>query len=685
MRRYVWKLSALFGASALRRAASRHGRRLLPEIASLEQLESRSLPTAGNASALLNGTAFIDANGDGEQASPELLAPGVVVHLEGTTNQGIAVHTHVTTDSEGAYNFENILPGTYELSAGGSPRFVGSPRVISGIIVDENDHNSLDQTFDVALTSISPRFLSLRNYVTTPLATGVPPFANAFEAAGDGETVPVNDRENNRPVATNPIDEILVHNNSTTNLVDVFSDIDSELPSSNESLTYSVVSVVNAASNPGLVTASISGNQLTVNYLPDQIGSATVTLKATDHFGAVSDNMSFVTATDHVPFVANSIDAITVDKNSDDTTIDLAGVFSDDDITHSLVTIKTSSGDVHVELFDNEAPQTVANFFNYVTSNLYDNTIIHRSLSNFVIQGGGFSFDSATHTLPHIDTDNNSATPLPTVENEFDGVNRSNLIGTIAMAKVGGDPNSATSEFFFNLGNNSANLDNQNGGFTVFAKIVGAADQTVLDTIEAIPTRTIGGLSDVPLVNYPTGTISDATAANFVKINDVTVDRRRESLTYTVVSNTNTSLVAASIVNNRLTLNYTPDLVGTALITIRATDSHGATFETTFPVTVANQLPVATVALSPSSPTVTDTLTATATRSDADGDPVTLSYVWKVNGLEVQHTDDTSALTNLLDLTTVADVQVNDVITVEVIPNDGTNDGVLVSATKTIA
>src|SRR5262249_33278033 len=163
-------------------------------------------------------------------------------------------------------------------------------------------------------------------------------------------------------------------------------------------------------------------------------------------------------------------------------------------------------------LFDAQAPRTVANFLNYINDGKYNDTIFHRSVTNFVVQGGGIDYTGAppSATLPAVVTD-------PAVKNEPDPTNRSNLRGTVAMAKVGGDPDSATSQFFFNLGNNSSNLDNQNGGFTVFGKLVGAADQTVVDALAAVPKQDKGGaFTDIPLKNYTGSNFpSDATKSNF--------------------------------------------------------------------------------------------------------------------------------------------------------------------------
>src|SRR4029077_6359102 len=134
---------------------------------------------------------------------------------------------------------------------------------------------------------------------------------------------------------------------------------------------------------------------------------------------------------------------------------------------NSLVRFTTAAGTFDVELFDQQTPLTVANFLNYISSGRYQNSIFHRSIHDFVLQGGGFQF--AAGTPSHL----NPITTDPAVTNE-PGI--SNLLGTISMAKMDGLPNSATSQFFFNLSDNSrgtAALDTQNGGFTAFGQLRG--------------------------------------------------------------------------------------------------------------------------------------------------------------------------------------------------------------------
>lgn len=151
------------------------------------------------------------------------------------------------------------------------------------------------------------------------------------------------------------------------------------------------------------------------------------------------------------------------------------------------------AGAVYVDLFEAEAPLTVANFLNYVedgsSNRRYSGTFLHRNVTDFVVQGGGYRYEPELgpfnpDSVFEIDAD-------PPVVNEFDLL-RSNIRGTIAMAKVGGDPDSATSQWFFNLSDNSANLDNQNGGFTVFGRVL-ANGMDLVDAIGALSTVNLGG------------------------------------------------------------------------------------------------------------------------------------------------------------------------------------------------
>lgn len=164
---------------------------------------------------------------------------------------------------------------------------------------------------------------------------------------------------------------------------------------------------------------------------------------------------------------------------------------------NTLVRVETSLGSFDVELFDSDAPATVANFLKYMRDGDYENSLIHRSVSAFVIQGGGFYHaEGEPNDFPSVPTD-------PPVVNE-PGI--SNLRGTIAMAKVNGQPNSATSQWFINVEDNTE-LDTDNGGFTVFGQVVGDG-MAVVDLLNSIQAFNFSDpFSSLPLIAARTTTV----------------------------------------------------------------------------------------------------------------------------------------------------------------------------------
>ncbi|MEO5558363.1 MAG: peptidylprolyl isomerase [Dokdonella sp.] len=149
------------------------------------------------------------------------------------------------------------------------------------------------------------------------------------------------------------------------------------------------------------------------------------------------------------------------------------------------VLIKTSMGDITVELYPDKAPKSVENFLTYTKSGFYDGTIFHRVIAGFMIQGGGFSKDLVV-----------KKTRAPIANESKNGL--SNLRGTLAMARTA-DPNSATAQFFINTVDNPR-LDyasDADPGYCVFGKVTAGLD--VVDKIRAVPTGPQGPFrSDVP-------------------------------------------------------------------------------------------------------------------------------------------------------------------------------------------
>jgi peptidyl-prolyl cis-trans isomerase B (cyclophilin B) len=151
-----------------------------------------------------------------------------------------------------------------------------------------------------------------------------------------------------------------------------------------------------------------------------------------------------------------------------------------------MVTLKTNMGDIKLELFEEEAPKTVANFLRYVDEKHYDNTLFHRVIDGFMVQGGGF------------DTDFEQKPTNECVENE--AANQiSNSTGTVAMARTN-EPHSATSQFFINLVDNDF-LDfkaptAQGYGYCVFGRVVEGMD--IVNKIAKVSTGMRGFHRDVP-------------------------------------------------------------------------------------------------------------------------------------------------------------------------------------------
>lgn len=185
-------------------------------------------------------------------------------------------------------------------------------------------------------------------------------------------------------------------------------------------------------------------------------------------------------------------------------------------VSATTVRVSTSVGNFDVNLYDIYTPITVANFLSYVSTQAYDGTFIHRSEPGFVIQGGGFKFD-ATSASPFVAIPQRAA-----IQNE---PKLANVRATIAMAKVQSNPNSATNQWFINLNNNSANLDVQNGGFTVFGEI-DAVGMEVVQTIAGLPTNTHPSFSGIPLRNYTSSDYQagrSVTSANLVVVESIKV------------------------------------------------------------------------------------------------------------------------------------------------------------------
>jgi cyclophilin family peptidyl-prolyl cis-trans isomerase len=169
----------------------------------------------------------------------------------------------------------------------------------------------------------------------------------------------------------------------------------------------------------------------------------------------------------------------------------------------TLLQCSTPVGNMVFELYDAEKPITVQNFLRYVREGRYTNMFSHRLIPGFVLQAGGFAVTNKVGAEP----DFFDIPDFGTITNEFGvGPRYSNIKGTLAMAKLPTGPNTASSEWFINLADNASNLDNQNGGFTVFGKVVAG-----LGVLEVFNHYTFS----LPLATQPTNRLVNITGTAF--------------------------------------------------------------------------------------------------------------------------------------------------------------------------
>lgn len=209
------------------------------------------------------------------------------------------------------------------------------------------------------------------------------------------------------------------------------------------------------------------------------------------------------------------------------------------DPRNTVVRLDMAQGAVDIELFDvagptpsaAPAPRAAQNFLDYVNAGRYDQTFFHRLASNFVLQGGGFGLkDPVPTAAPRAF----SVTTNPPIVNEFSAT-RSNIERTVAFAKLGSSPDSATSQFFFNLADNSQNLNNQNGGFTVFGRVV--KGWSVVTTIAALTPRNLQTfLQGTPGDLYSAVPTTGTGNTDLVFIRDAEVIKLREVRGFTTES-----------------------------------------------------------------------------------------------------------------------------------------------------
>ena len=255
--------------------------------------------------------------------------------------------------------------------------------------------------------------------------------------------------------------------------------------------------------------------------------------------------------------------------------IDLADFFDETTITGSVVQMAANIPDgeatIYLELFDKPGaareritPLTASNFLTYVDADAYDGSIIHRSVSSFVVQGGGF----LAPTVP-ADQLGSDPQPITTANNILNEPGNSNVIGTLAMAKRAGDPNSANSQWFVNLADNLF-LDADNGGFTVFGRVLGNG-MNVVESMAAAPVYDAkeyygnGALNELPLWHDPRANNNVIRPEDFLTLQFDRASEVTYSFTYTSPDVLDVSLNGSKLVLLPQGRN------GSSTITLRAT------------------------------------------------------------------------------------------------------------------
>ena len=151
---------------------------------------------------------------------------------------------------------------------------------------------------------------------------------------------------------------------------------------------------------------------------------------------------------------------------------------------NTIVELKTTMGNVEIELFNEQAPTSSKNFESYVKKKFYNGTIFHRVIPSFMVQGGGMTVDMQEKPTG------------PSIINEADN-GLKNVRGTLAMARTN-DPNSAKTQFFINLVDNDfLDQSDENVGYAVFAKVT--KGMNVIDQMAKMPTQNYGSHKNVPL------------------------------------------------------------------------------------------------------------------------------------------------------------------------------------------
>jgi len=247
---------------------------------------------------------------------------------------------------------------------------------------------------------------------------------------------------------------------------------------------------------------------------------------------------------------------------------------------------ETVFGRINLELRDDVAPRHVANFLAYVQANAYSNTFIHRAASFegtpvSIVQGGGYSYRLPIEFL--------TITKLPPVALEYV---LANARGTLAAARST-DVNSATSEWYFNVRDNSTILNQSNGGgYSVFGRVMGTG-MSVVDAMAALPRYNAGGVySSIPLRNFTSGNVTESNLVVISAVRRVDLYPAGSGTSVVQYSAESSAPGVATATVNGSSLTVAPVGSGSATITVRAVDTQGNAATGVVAVEVSGGIPL---------------------------------------------------------------------------------------------
>lgn len=247
---------------------------------------------------------------------------------------------------------------------------------------------------------------------------------------------------------------------------------------------------------------------------------------------------------------------------------------------------------IYLEMFNKreaaevKTKKTVKNFLKYVENGFYDNSLMHRSVPGFVLQGGGFS----APLMPA--SEGGTVEPIDFFDEIKNEPGNSNLRGTIAMARQPGSPDSATNQWFFNLSDENQFLDFQDEGFTVFGAVLGDG-MAVVDQLSSAQVYDFGGVfSELPLweLNEDGASSLDIQPQDFVVLKSVRELKAKNHPYNLSVESSDDDLVKVSVGRNqKIKLNASDSLTGNAQVSVSAVSLiDGAVYEDSFDVVVGS-------------------------------------------------------------------------------------------------